>query len=69
VPHLARAEPSRLALRVLSALVLAPIALTSEVNGDFSVTFLFWWAAGFAVTTAISKAPTLSSPARGGGVT
>jgi len=54
---------------VVGGLVLAPIALTSEVNGDFSVTFLFWWAAGFAVTTAISKAPTLSSPASGGGVT
>jgi hypothetical protein len=34
----------------VGGLILAPIALTSEVNGDFSVTFLFWWAAGFSLT-------------------
>ena len=48
----------------VGGLILAPIALTSEVNGDFSVTFLFWWAAGFALTAR--AAPTLPSPKRGG---
>jgi hypothetical protein len=41
----------------VGGLVLAPIALTSEVNGDFSVTFLFWWASGFALTARGMKAP------------
>ncbi len=43
----------------VGGLILAPIALTSEVNGDFSVTFLFWWAAGFALT---ARAPTRTLP-------
>jgi hypothetical protein len=43
----------------VGGLILAPIALTSEVNGDFSVTFLFWWAAGFALTARI--APSLKT--------
>jgi len=43
----------------VGGLILAPIALTSEVNGDFSVTFLFWWAAGFALTARM-KASNLS---------
>src|SRR5260370_259896 len=34
VPHLARAEPSRLALRILSALVLAPIAVAAAWFGS-----------------------------------
>ena len=42
----------------VGGLILAPIALTSEVNGDFSVTFLFWWAAGFALTAR--TAPSLN---------
>jgi hypothetical protein len=48
----------------VGGLILAPIALTSEVNGDFSVTFLFWWAAGFSLT-ARAMAPTLALPRRG----
>jgi hypothetical protein len=48
----------------VGGLVLAPIALTSEVNGDFSVTFLFWWAAGFALTAR--GAPSLTLPREGG---
>jgi hypothetical protein len=46
----------------LGGLILAPIVLTSEVNGDFSVTFLFWWAAGFALTAR--AAPSLALPQR-----
>jgi hypothetical protein len=46
----------------VGGLILAPIALTSEVNGDFSVTFLFWWAAGFSLT---ARAPTLTLPQGG----
>src|SRR5438046_2101160 len=34
VPHLARAEPGRLALRILSALVLAPIAVAAAWFGS-----------------------------------
>lgn len=51
---------------VIGGLILAPIALTSDINGDFSVTFLFWWAAGFAVTARAISAPTLPSPTGGG---
>ena len=47
----------------VGGLILAPIALTSEVNGDFSVTFLFWWAAGFALT-ARTASPSLALPQR-----
>jgi len=39
----------------VGGLVLAPLALTSEVNGDFSVTFLFWWAAGYSVTPWVQR--------------
>lgn len=34
----------------VGGLALAPIVLTSQVWGDLSVTFLFWWAAGAAMT-------------------
>jgi hypothetical protein len=34
----------------VGGLALAPIVLTSQVWGDFSVTFFFWWVAGAAVT-------------------
>ena len=34
----------------LGGLMLIPITLTSDLWGDFSVTFLFWWAAGASVT-------------------
>lgn len=33
-------------------LALVPITLTSDVWGDLSVTFLFWWAAGYSATAA-----------------
>jgi hypothetical protein len=36
----------------VGGLVLLPIALTSDIWGDFSVTFLFWWAVGYAATAA-----------------
>lgn len=34
----------------IGGLALAPIVLTSQVWGDFSVTFLFWWLAGACIT-------------------
>jgi hypothetical protein len=34
----------------VGGLALAPVVLTSQVWGNFSVTFLFWWAAGSVVT-------------------
>jgi hypothetical protein len=34
-------------------LALIPITLTSDVWGDLSVTFLFWWAAGASATLAL----------------
>lgn len=37
-------------------LALIPITLTSDVWGDLSVTFLFWWAAGYSATAARSTA-------------
>jgi hypothetical protein len=33
----------------VGGLALAPVVLTSQVWGNFSVTFLFWWAAGSVV--------------------
>ncbi len=36
----------------VGGLALLPITLTSSVWGDFSVTFLFWWAAGASATQA-----------------
>jgi hypothetical protein len=57
-------------ITLVGGLVLVPIALTSDVNGDFSVTFLFWWAAGFSLS-ARSRMPSLleeattAAPARG----
>jgi len=41
-------------------LALAPVVLTSQVWSDFSVTFLFWWAAG-SVVTAVVKSRALRS--------
>ena len=40
----------------VGGLSLAPIMLTSDVNGNFSVTFLFWWAAGHALTARTTPA-------------
>ena len=42
----------------VGGLSLAPIMLTSDVNGNFSVTFLFWWAAGHALTARTTPAAT-----------
>jgi hypothetical protein len=36
----------------VGGLVLIPITLTSDVWADFSVTFLFWWAAGYSASVA-----------------
>jgi hypothetical protein len=36
----------------IGGIALFPITLTSDVWGDFSITFLFWWAAGMAVSVA-----------------
>jgi hypothetical protein len=36
----------------VGGLALIPITLTSDVWGDLSVTFLFWWAAGYSATVA-----------------
>ena len=40
----------------VGGLSLAPIMLTSDVNGNFSVTFMFWWAAGHALTARTTPA-------------
>ncbi len=42
----------------VGGLALFPITLTSSIWSDFTVTFLFWWAAGASVTLA--TAPALS---------
>ena len=67
---LANRDDPRLAAIPLVAgvggLILAPITLTSDIYGDFSVTFLFWWAAGYAVTAQAIAAPTLPSATGGG---
>jgi hypothetical protein len=48
---------SALPLAVLTGgLALLPITLTSDVWGDLSVTFLFWWAAGYSATLAVRRA-------------
>ena len=41
-------------------LALIPITLTSDVWGDLSVTFLYWWAAGYATSAAQQRAVTVS---------
>jgi hypothetical protein len=55
---LAKERSLALALPLVAAvggLMLIPITLTSDVWADFSVTFLFWWAAGYAATMATRK--------------
>src|SRR5207237_500099 len=37
---------------LVGGLALVPITMTSDLWGDLSVTFLFWWAAGASVTLA-----------------
>ncbi len=39
----------------VGGLALIPIALTSDIWGDLSVTFLFWWAVGSAASLAFSR--------------
>ena len=34
----------------VGGIALLPITITSDVWGDFSVTFLFWWAVGWSVS-------------------
>ena len=48
----------------IGGLMLFLITLTSDVWGDFPVTFLFWWAAGYSVTmTALPASTTMRSAA------
>jgi hypothetical protein len=58
---LLRSKPRslQLALPLVAAvggLMLIPITLTSDVWSDFSVTFLYWWAAGYSATLAGRRA-------------
>ena len=51
-------EPSAVGLALLvgvGAIGLAPVVMTSAVWGDFSVTFVFWWAAGAVVSSVVSS--------------
>jgi hypothetical protein len=41
---------------LVGALALVPIMVTSDVWSDFSITFLLWWAAGYAVSLASAPA-------------
>ena len=43
---------------------LIPITLTSDVWGDFSVTFLFWWAAGYSAALAGRRSAAAPDSAR-----
>lgn len=43
----------------IGGLALLPVTLTSSVWGDFSVTFLFWWAAGAAALSVSGEAQSL----------
>ena len=42
---------------LVGGFALIPITLTSDVWGDLSVTFLFWWAAGASATLAARRLP------------
>ena len=44
----------------VGGLALAPVVLASQVWSNFSVTFLFWWAAG-SVVTVVANRPSLRS--------
>ncbi len=41
----------------VGGLALVPITLTSDVWGDLSVTFLFWWAVGYSAGLAAARQP------------
>jgi len=40
---------------VVGGLALIPVTLTNDVWGDLSVTFLFWWAVGYAASLAANR--------------
>jgi hypothetical protein len=42
---------------VVGGLALIPITSTSDVWGDLSVTFLFWWAVGYSASVAVRREP------------
>lgn len=46
----------------VGGLALLPVTATSEVWGDFSVTFLFWWAAGWSASCTQGIVPTGEAP-------
>jgi hypothetical protein len=48
---------------LVGGLALLPVTLSSDVWGDLSVTFLFWWAAGASATQA-ARAVTVQAEAR-----
>jgi len=48
---------------LVGGLALAPITLTSDVWGDLSVTFLFWWVAGASATMCAQRAKRAARPA------
>lgn len=63
-----RAQGDRALLPMLvgvGGLALAPVVLTSQVWGNLSVTFLFWWAAGAALTLMSRAEGHLDFPAPG----
>ncbi len=44
----------------VGGLALIPITLTSDLWGDLSVLFLFWWAVGYSASVAAG--PSLAEP-------
>lgn len=51
-----RSMASAMALiAVVGGVALIPITLTSDVWGDLSVTFLFWWAAGYSASAVVRE--------------
>ena len=42
---------------VVGGLALVPITMTNDLWGDFSVTFLFWWAVGSCASAAFGYVP------------
>ena len=57
---------------LVGGLALLPVTVTSDLWGDLSVTFLFWWAAGASATlaaqrpatAAVSRSAAMPSPVR-----
>jgi hypothetical protein len=45
-----------LALHNIVGLALVPITMTTDLWGDLSVTFLFWWSAGASATLCAERA-------------